>query len=73
MTLGTSEVEKDLGVLVDIGLKFSKHVEEQVSKANRTIGLIRRSYQFLNRKRMKMLFTALLRPRLELLGHYVTI
>ena len=65
MTLGTSEVEKDLGVLVDIDLKFSKHAEEQVNKANGTLGLIRRSFQFLNRESMKLLFTALVGPHLE--------
>ena len=38
--LGTSEVE-DLGILGDSGLNFSRHVEEQVSRANRTFGLIK--------------------------------
>ena len=50
---------------MDTDLTFSKHVEEQVNKANRTLGLIRRSFQFLNRASMKLLFTALVRPRLE--------
>ena len=58
VTLGVSIVEKDFDVLVDTDLKFSKHVEEQVNKANRTLGLIRRSFQFLNRESMKLLFTA---------------
>ena len=52
-------------MIVDTDLTFSKHVEEQVNKANRTLGLIRRSFQFLNRASMKLLFTALVRPRLE--------
>ena len=65
LTLGASIVEKDLGVLVDNVLKLSKHVEEQVNKANRTVGLIRRSFQFLNRESMKLLFTAFVRPHLE--------
>ena len=65
VTLGASIVEKDLGVLVDNVLKLSKHVEEQVNKANRTVGLIRRSFQFLNRESMKLLFTAFVRPHLE--------
>ena len=58
-------VEMDVGVLVDTDLKFSKHVEEQVNKVNRTLGLIRRSFQFLNRESMKLLFTDLVRPHLE--------
>ena len=32
--LGTTDSEKDLGVLVDNELKLSKHVEAQVCKAN---------------------------------------
>ena len=65
VTLGVSIVEKDFDVLVDTDLKFSKHVEEQVNKANGTLGLIRRSFQFLNRENMKLLLTALVRPHLE--------
>ena len=42
--------------------KFSKHVEEQ-DKANRMLGLIRRFYQFLDIKSIKMLFTAVVQPR----------
>ena len=45
-----------LGVLVDNKLKFSKHVEEQVSKANRILGLFRRSYQYLDNETMRLLF-----------------
>ena len=42
-------------------------MEEHVNKANRTLCLIRnrRSYQFQNRRSMKLLFTALVRPHLE--------
>ena len=65
VTLGTSEGEKDLGALMDSELKFSKRVEEQVNKANRILGLIRRSYQYLDRESMKMLFTALVNRHLE--------
>ena len=36
-----------------------------MNKANRIFGLIRRSYQYLDRESMKMLFTALVRPHLE--------
>lgn len=63
--LESSDVEKDLGVHIDKDLKFSKHVEIQVNKANKILGLIRRSYEFLNGETMKMLFTALVRPHLE--------
>ena len=50
---------------MDNELKFSKHVEEQVNKANIILGLIRRSYGHLHNESMKLLFTALVRPHLE--------
>ena len=53
------------GILLDGKLKFFKHVEEHVNKANRILGLIRGSYQCLDRESMKMLFTALVWPHLE--------
>ena len=64
VTLGTSEVEKDLGILMVSVLKFSKDVEEQVNKANRILGLIRRAYQYLDieKESIKMLFSALMQP-----------
>ena len=40
--------EKDLGVIIDSKLKFSSHIVQQVKKANRLMGLIRRSYNFLD-------------------------
>ena len=39
----STELEKDLGVNMDPALKLSKHTEIQVNKANRILGLIRRS------------------------------
>ncbi len=65
VTLETTELEKDLGVHIDPSLKFSKHTEIQVNKANRILGLIRRSYQYLDCDCFKKLFTALVRPHLE--------
>ena len=40
--LQSTELEKDLSVNVDTSLKFSQHVEIQVNKANRLLGLVRR-------------------------------
>ena len=57
--------EKDLGVHIDPELKFSKHVERQVNKANRILGLIRRSYEYIDMEVMKKLFTSLVWPHLE--------
>lgn len=53
------------GRAIDIELKFSKHAEIQTNKANKILGLVRRSYEYLDRDSMRLLFTALVRPHLE--------
>ena len=63
--LEKSDCEKDIGVLVDSGLGFSEHIQQQVSKANSIMGLIRRTYTFLDEQCFKLLFQALVRPHLE--------
>jgi hypothetical protein len=65
LKLDSTELEKDLGVNIDPSLKFSKHIEGQVNKANKMLGLIRRSYEYLDGDSFKRLFTALVRPHLE--------
>ena len=50
---------------MDPELKFSQHLERQVNKANRQLGLIRRSFHYLDCDTMKLLFAALVRPHLE--------
>jgi len=59
------EVEKDLSVWMDDKLKFSDHVEHAVSKANQILGLIRRSFTYLDIPLLKQLYTTLVRPHLE--------
>ena len=63
--LGATAVEKDLGVLVDGDLSFTKHVETQVAKANSLVGLIRRTFVYLDADIMKRMFIAIVRPQLE--------
>ena len=58
------EKEKDL-VTFDNNLKFSSHIINQVNKANRAMGLIRRSYTYLDKNSFRYLFKALIRPHLE--------
>ena len=60
------EKEKDVGVIFDNNLKVcSSHVINQVSKVNRVMGLIRRSYTYLDKNSFRYLFNALVRPHLE--------
>ena len=42
LILEAATEEKDLGVIIDEKLKFDKHTEVQVNKANKVIGLLRR-------------------------------
>ena len=57
--------EKDLGVTIDYGLKFEEHISKKVQVANSIVGLIRRSFSFLNCETFKRLYTAFVRPHLE--------
>ena len=63
--LEKTTLKKDLGVHVDPSLTFSAHCEQQVNKANRLLGLIRRSYTYIDGDSLVKLFTALVRPHLE--------
>ena len=57
--------EKDLGVHIDSELRFDEHVSIKVNKANAMVGLIRRSFSFLDGELFKKLFTSFVRPHLE--------
>lgn len=63
--LGATEEVKDLGVLIDINLKLHQHTEAQVNKANRVLGMLRRSFEHLDKKTLTWLYKALVRPHLE--------
>ena len=60
--LTESEVEKDLGVNIDNKLCFKQHVSQATSKANRVLGIIRRSFGHLTEKTFVQLFKELVRP-----------
>ena len=64
-TLSETEVEKDLGVLVDNKLNFKQHVASAVSKANRVLGVIRRSFHHLDNSTFVQLYKSMVRPILE--------
>ena len=57
--------EKDLGVIIDHKLNFSSHRVTEVKKANKMMGLIRRSYTHLDITSFRYLFNSWVRPRLK--------
>ncbi len=57
--------EKDLGVTVDGTLAFEQHCELAISKANRVLGIIRRSFKYVDKDVMLTLYKSLVRPHLE--------
>ena len=65
-----TEMEKDVGIYVDNKLRLGDHAEIAAAKANKILGLIRRSYEYLDAVSLKSLYTSLVRPHLEY-GHTV--
>ena len=57
--------EKDLGVLFDNELRFTSHIQEKVKKANQTVGIIRNTFQCLDKEVFLPLYKSLIRPHLE--------
>jgi hypothetical protein len=68
--LKVSEMERDLGVLVDKDLCFKSHVAQATTKATKVIGIIRRTFDFLTPSTFVQLYKSLVRPILEY-GHSV--
>eukprot|EP00745_Piridium_sociabile_P038620 TRINITY_DN7074_c0_g1_i4.p1 TRINITY_DN7074_c0_g1~~TRINITY_DN7074_c0_g1_i4.p1 ORF type:complete len:223 (+),score=50.00 TRINITY_DN7074_c0_g1_i4:280-948(+) len=64
------EQEKDLGVIVDNKLGFKEHVAKSTAKANKVVGIIRRTFDFLSNDLFVQLYKSLVRPILEY-GHSV--
>ena len=57
--------EKDLGAIMDSDLNFEQHIMTKVNKANSIMGLIRRSFTFLDCYLFKKLYVTFVRPHLE--------
>ena len=57
--------EKDLGVTFDSKLNFAEHISSKVKKANQIVGLIFKTFTFMDREMFLNLFKSLVRPHLE--------
>jgi ribonuclease P/MRP protein subunit RPP40 len=57
--------ERDLGVIVQQDLKWSKQCSKSVSTANRILGMIKRSFCYLSKDVVLKLYKSLVQPHLE--------
>ena len=57
--------EKDLGVIIDSKLTFRDHISAKVNLANRNLGIIFRTFTYLDTEMFMSLYKSLVRPHLE--------
>ena len=57
--------EKDLGVIFDQKLKFTEHIKSKADKANRNVGLIFRTFIFMDKDMFLNVHKSVVRPHLE--------
>ena len=57
--------EKDIGVEIDGELKFTTHISNKINKANSIMGVIRRTFKYLDPETFSKLYKSLVRPHLE--------
>ena len=60
-----TDLERDLGVLIDKNLNFSQHIISKVNIANRNLGMISRTFTYMNKNMFLTLYKSLVRPHLE--------
>ena len=63
--LSSVEEERDLGVLVDVDLRFRNHIDQLVTKGNQLTGMIKRGIRYKSPDVIKRIFTTVVRPHLE--------
>ena len=59
------EEETDLGVLFNSSLTFSKHIGTIANKATKIVGVIRRSFDYMDEQMFKTLYKSMVCPHLE--------
>ena len=64
-TLNAVTEEKDLGIVIDQGLKFHSQAAKASSKANQVLGVIRKAFDNLDHETLPLLYKSLVRPLLE--------
>ena len=64
--------EKDLGVIINNDLKFKVQVASAAKKANKTLGMIKRNFEYINKNAFVVLYGILVRPQLEYAVHLLS-
>ena len=57
--------EKDLGVFIDEKLNFREHIRKKVNIANRNLGIIFRSFTYMDKEMFLNLYKSMVRPHIE--------
>ena len=63
--INVCDEEKDLGVTFDKNLSFDPHIQRVVNKGNQMMGLIRRTFTYLEKETFTKLYKAFVRPHIE--------
>ena len=63
--LKSSAKEKDVGVTFSKNLKFDEHIQIVTTKANQIVGMIKRSFTFMDTDMFLKLYKSVVRPHLE--------
>ena len=64
-TIKRVESEKDLGVFIDEKLNFRDHITKKVNIANRNLGIIFRSFAYMDKEMFLNLYKSMVRPHIE--------
>ena len=63
--LRTTSAEKDLGIIITKNGKTDQQVLAAVTRANRILGLMRKTFKYFNKKLFKIIYPVFVRPHLE--------
>ena len=59
-TLTKDVEEKDLGIIFEENLKFNKHTTVTINKANRLLGMVKRTFSFMNKEIFLVVYKTLI-------------
>ena len=63
------ESENDLAVIINSDMKFKDEVASAAKKDNKTLGMIKINFKYINKEAFEVLYGTLVRPQLEYAVH----